>query len=129
MLKEEVGKRLRQIRRHFGYQQDRMAQLIEISKVTYGKNERGLHLPETLTLVSLHKQLGVSVEWLLFNRGSMFWKGEPQEKSSVDFFTQEVEEMIDLMKRIPLLRHSVMMHYQQFKIDHKELLQEAQEKT
>jgi hypothetical protein len=34
--------------------------------------------------------------------------------------------MNDLMKRIPLLRHSILMHYQQFKIDHQELIQETQ---
>jgi hypothetical protein len=59
----------------------------------------------------------------------MFWKGEhqqkPGEEAPKDLFTREVEEMIELMKRIPLLRHSILMHYQQFKIDHQELIREA----
>lgn len=137
MLKEEIGQRLGKLRKHLGYSQDKMAALIGIKKVTYGKNERGLHIPDTFTLIALSNRLGVSVDWLLFNRGSMFWK-DPQEKSaekektkkkvSEDLFTREVEEMIDLMKRVPLLHHSVMMHYQQFKIDHKELIREVLEK-
>ena len=30
--------------------------------------------------------------------------------------------MIDLMQRIPLLRHSILMHYWQFKLNHQELI-------
>jgi hypothetical protein len=32
--------------------------------------------------------------------------------------------MISLMKRIPLLHHSIMMHFQKFKIDNQALIQE-----
>jgi transcriptional regulator with XRE-family HTH domain len=137
MLKQEIGQRFQQLRKHLGYSQDKMAALIGIRKVTYGKNERGLHLPDTFTLIALYNGLGVSVDWLLFNRGSMFCKDQqekPEQKEkakkkvSDDLFTREVEEMVDLMKRVPLLHHSVMMHYQQFKIDHKEFIKEALEK-
>ncbi|UCH98708.1 MAG: helix-turn-helix transcriptional regulator, partial [Candidatus Aminicenantes bacterium] len=54
MSKEAMGKRLREIRRHFGYLQDKMAAVLGIKKVTYGKNERGLHYPDIFTLFALN---------------------------------------------------------------------------
>jgi hypothetical protein len=41
-----------------------------------------------------------------------------------DLFTLEVEEMIDTMKKVPLLRHMVMGYYQKFKIKNKEMIEE-----
>lgn len=162
-IKSNIAKRLIKAREHFGYSQARMASLLGISKATYGKNERGIHLLTTLSLIRLNEQLNVSTDWILFNRGSMTWKEEEeiqklkqdeireikqeeiqaltqemqtltlererveQEKAirrSTDVFSLEVEEMIEIMKQVPLLRHSVMGYYQRFKMKYKDLIEE-----
>lgn len=124
---ESISSRLRQIRHHLNYGQNKMSQMIGIGQMTYGKNERGLHLPNTTTLISLHQRLGISIEWLLFGHGPMYWQ-EIREKNKdsqeLESSNQELNEMISLMKRISLLYHSIMMHYQKFKIDNKALIRE-----
>lgn len=123
--KGQLGSRLLQVREHFGYSHAKMARMLGIMKVTYGKNERGLHLPTTPTVLALHRQLGISAEWFLFGHGPMFWKDVQMEKKPAnDLFSGELQEMISLMEHIPLLRHSIMMHYQKFKLDHREVIQE-----
>jgi transcriptional regulator with XRE-family HTH domain len=112
-----------------------MSSLIGISESGLKKNEAGKTYPSFYTLFNLSAQFGISMEWFLFGRGPMFWKEigvkkvEANEKQVNDLFAQEVEEMVSLMKQIPLLRHSVMGHYQQFKVDKKDFIREELEKT
>jgi putative transcriptional regulator len=70
LQKMEFGERLRQIRYHFGYSQDRMAASMGLSKLTYARNERGLSLPSLQILFVLNNQFEISVEWFLFNQGA-----------------------------------------------------------
>jgi hypothetical protein len=46
------------------------------------------------------------------------------EKQVSDPFTMELSEMISLMKGIPLIHHGIMLHFQELKLKHKELIQE-----
>ncbi len=139
---QQVGGRLNQLRSHLGIAQDQMADRLGIRLVTYGKNERGEHLPVLRTVLTLRRGLGVSLEWLLFGRGPMFekdWRAEihrearqetreelarevKKEIHSEDVFTREVAEMIELMKAVPLLRHKVMGNYQELKLEHEDLI-------
>ena len=129
-----IGRRLKEVRKYFGYKQGKMAELLGITMDAYGKNERGTHLVQTDSLHAVHEKLGVSMEWLLFNRGSMFWnadimkKGKKGGKREEILFSSEVDEMIDLMKRVPFLRYAVMGYYQKFKIENKHLVTEILEK-
>lgn len=45
-----------------------------------------------------------------------------ETQAGKDVFSQEVAEMIETMKRVPLLRHSVMGYYQKFLLKNKELI-------
>ncbi len=79
--------------------------------------------------MALHSRLGVSLEWFLFERGPMFWK--PEEKSwefGLDNrIPPELNDMVELMNKIPLLNHSIMLRFQELKIQHKDLIREALE--
>jgi len=126
-----IAARLRRIRNHYGYRQDEMAESLGISKGAYGKNERGEHLLDTNSLARVHERLGICVDWLLFDHGPMFWKAEEKKREikrdiqEETEFSSEIEEMIDLMKRFPFLRHAVMGYYQKFKLENKNLLLHA----
>lgn len=125
-----IGSRLKEVRNYFGFNQGKMAGILGITRDTLGKNERGEHSVQVDSLHALHENLGISAEWLLFNRGAMFWdagmtknsdKSGKQEEIS---FSTELDEMIDLMKRAPFLRHAVMGYFQKFKIENDHLIDE-----
>ncbi len=122
---KDIGSRLRQVRDHFGYSQDKMSEIMGIKKVTYSKNERGLHLPTSEGLLDLHRRLGISVEWLLFGCGPMWWEelqDKKKKRDEIDALSPELREMIALMGRVPMMNHSVMLHFQQFKAANQELI-------
>ncbi len=110
-----------------------MAEVLKIQDVTYKKNERGLHLVNMNSLERLHDELGVSAEWLLFENGPIYWKDiqakEDESKQAgllrKDLFMEEVEEMVEMLKQVPMIRHSVMGHYQDCKIRYKDLIAEV----
>ncbi len=130
---KNIGKRLRQVREFFKFTQHRMAEVLKIQDVTYKKNERGLHLVNMNSLERLHDELGVSAEWLLFENGPIYWKDiqakEDESKQAgllrKDLFMEEVEEMVEMLKQVPMIRHSVMGHYQDCKIRYKDLIAEV----
>jgi transcriptional regulator with XRE-family HTH domain len=131
---KNIGQRLRQVREFFKFTQHRMAEVLKIQDVTYKKNERGLHLVNMHSLERLHDELGVSAEWLLFENGPIYWKNirekEDENKQAAllerDLFMEEVEEMVEMLKQVPMIRHSVMGHYQDCKIRYKDLIAEIQ---
>jgi transcriptional regulator with XRE-family HTH domain len=124
---EVYGKKLLQLRKHFDYTQEKMAATMKITLSSYKKNELGQHLMSTPGLMALHHRLGISLEWFLFNRGEMFWKTKETvsvEKQVLDPFTLELNEMISLMKGIPIIHHRVMLYFQELKLEHKDLIRE-----
>ena len=116
-----MSNRLKQIKQYFGYKRDQMSNLLGISPITYTRNEQGNQMLATRSLMALHTQLGVSLEWFLFGRGSMFWK------EVEDMLPPELSEMVTLMNKIPLLHHSIMLHFQELKAQHATLIQKALE--
>ena len=130
-----IGSRLREVRKYFGFSQGKMAGILGITRDTLSKNERGYNSVQVDTLHALHESLGVSVEWLLFNRGAMFWDAGMTKDSNQGgkaegiTFSTELDEMIDLMKRVPFLRHAVMGYFQKFKIENNHLIDSTLEKA
>lgn len=129
---ENIGKRLRQVREFFKFTQRRMAEVLRVQESTYKKNEKGVHRLNLNCLGQLHDELGVSAEWLLFENGPLYWKNirekEDESKQAAplkqDLFKEEVEEMVEMLKQVPMIRHSVMGHYQDCKIRYKDLIAE-----
>jgi transcriptional regulator with XRE-family HTH domain len=130
---QNIGKRLKQVREFFKFTQRRMAEVVRIQESTYKKNEKGLHHLNINSLDQLHDELGVSAEWLLFENGPIYWKdirAKEDENTQAgllkkDIFMEEVEEMIEMLKQAPIIRHSVMGHYQDCKIRYKDLIAEV----
>jgi len=61
----------------------------------------------------------ISMDYLLCNRGTLYYK----EKEGKDIMDEEIKEMLDLMSKVPLVRHSVMSYYQRFKLENPELIE------
>jgi transcriptional regulator with XRE-family HTH domain len=71
------GNKLLQLRKYFAFTQEKMAAIMKITLSSYKKNELGKHLMSTSSLIALHNRLGISLEWLLFDRGLFFACPEP----------------------------------------------------
>ncbi|HLP47144.1 MAG TPA: helix-turn-helix transcriptional regulator, partial [Candidatus Kapabacteria bacterium] len=131
---ENIGKRLRRMREFFKFTQHRMAEVLKIQESTYKKNEKGLHLFNLITLDQLHDELGISTEWLLFGNGPIYWqdiraKADDSKDAGLmkkDLFIEEMEEMVETLKKVPMVRHLVMGRYQDCKIRYKDLIAECQ---
>ncbi len=129
---ENIGKRLKQVREISKFTQRRMAEMLRVQDSTYKKNEKGVHRLNMNCLDQLHDELGVSAEWLLFENRPVHWKNiqakQDESKQAAllerDLFTEEVEEMVEMLKQVPMIRHSVMGHYQDCKIRYKDLIAE-----
>jgi transcriptional regulator with XRE-family HTH domain len=128
MLKVEMGLRLKKVRLALGYRTSRMAVLLGVNKMTYIKNENGTHFPSATTLFNLVTQYNVSSDWILCGKGTMFYGEQEQEtknqqvSKSGDIFTRQIDEMVNLMKNIPLAYHSVMGYFLRFKVDNEAYL-------
>jgi transcriptional regulator with XRE-family HTH domain len=137
-----MGNRLEKIRRHFNYDRAQISKIMGISINTYSRNMMGRQLPILKSIMALHNRLGVSMEWFLFERGPMLWKEveeklqaeekpqvveKPREIKLEDLLSPGLNEMVELMKKIPLLNHSIMLHFQELKIKHKDFIREALE--
>ncbi len=127
-----VSQRLRQLRKHFGYTQTQMADKLGMVKDAYGRNERCITLISTDSLQPIHDVLGVSVEWLLFGRGPMFWKDidKKAENGTRDLrLNPEMGEMVDHMNRFSFLRNMVLGYFQKLKMENRHLLTEDDKKS
>jgi transcriptional regulator with XRE-family HTH domain len=127
----EMGRRLVELRKHYGCSQKEMAEKVELSINTYRKNERGMNYPSVLIIDRLRNRLGVSLEWYLFGRGPVFWADviDAREKiASNDVLGQEIEEMTGMIKKVPIIRHALLLYFQELKVKHKEIIREELQK-
>lgn len=70
-LKQEIGERLRKVREHYTENQKEFAKRLGSTQGLVSKYERGdLSLPDEIKFVLL--QIGVSGDWLITGKGSMF---------------------------------------------------------
>jgi transcriptional regulator with XRE-family HTH domain len=134
-----ISSRLLEIRKHLGIPRKQLAEGMKISIGAYNKHEIGVTLPRFNALYNLSEHYGISMDWLLFNKGEMeFKKTEArlkelektvtllkedaakagEEKTAVMLDKPEVKELLVYMKQEPVLYHEIMLHYQKYKKEH-----------
>jgi len=129
--KHEMGSRLQELRKHYGCKQGEMAKKMELNINTYRTNEAGKCYPSVLILDRLRNRLGISLEWYLFGRGPVSWAdviGAGGKKHPDDLLGRDMEEMTGVMKKVPLVRHALLLYFQELKVKHKEIIREELEK-
>ena len=126
-LKRDIGARLKRSREELGLSQRKMAKALMASRSTYAKNEEGKYFPSVRILHTLGVDRDVSMDWLICQRGGMFDHRSQLSGEVMDFLSGngQVEELLFLMKRVPLLNHRIMEEYHQFKKDNPQLVAEA----
>jgi transcriptional regulator with XRE-family HTH domain len=127
----EIGRRLVELRKHYGCSQKEMAEKVGLSINTYRKSETGINYPSVLIIDRLRNRLGVSLEWYLFGRGPVFWADviDPKDKIAPnDVLGREIEEMTGMIKKVPIIRHALLLYFEELKVKHKEIIREELEK-
>jgi transcriptional regulator with XRE-family HTH domain len=136
---KDIGSRLIKLREQLDYSREEMAAHCEVSESAYAKNERGDHLPKLDSLENLVNKFDASMDWLLFDRGPLFFKEKPgqeqqkspEEKSLVEqtpvqkpwaeefpgleSIMPDVREFLDYMAKDPLFKYKVLAFFFKYK--------------
>lgn len=116
LLLENIGRRLRRVRKQLNYSLGEMAGNLKVSKSGYYKNEKGITFPGVLTLDHLQWAYDISMDWLIFNKGPVFYKEKLPEHSPEPLeVSPDVREMLEHMSRDRLLEHEVLAFYYRYK--------------
>ena len=93
---KEVAAKLKKIREQMGCDQKQMAARLGVTLSAYYKNEYGQYLPSLSSLSRLVEDYKISVDWLFFNKGSMYYeekgKKERELEETVKKLTSELEQ-------------------------------------
>jgi transcriptional regulator with XRE-family HTH domain len=134
----EVGKRLKKLRLELKYSKKQMAQRLGINLNSYYKNENGTSFPWIYSLFRLHKDFGVSMDWLIFDYGPIYLKEKEPEKPSQEELAIKMEEakkaeqekvkkpwweesmpdageLLEYMAHDPLFRYKVFLYFYEYK--------------
>lgn len=137
---QEIGSRLQNLRELLNFSREEMAAQCGVTMSGYGKNERGDTFPGIETLRRLSNNLDISMDWLIFNKGPMYYKKkhqemekpldvekEPEEKkqpekktTGLDEVMTDVRELLEYMAQDPLLRYEVLVYFYKYKKENKE---------
>ena len=114
---QNLGRRLRTIRRQLNYNQQQMASALGLKRSGYFKNEEGDTFPGVSTLFRLQKDHDISMDWLIFNKGPMVFKMKQQEGKPLAFEERsaEVKELLDAMEQDPQLKHEILAYFYKYK--------------
>ncbi len=114
-----IGSRLREVRLRLGLSQEKMGRLLNLKKSSFGKIERGECRPTARILRNLTDKYDVSMDYVFSGRGAIFFEDGNREPGE---FASDEEEMLYLMKKVPLVRYSMLNHFQRFKIDNQDII-------
>lgn len=117
------GRRLRELRKHLHMTQKEFGALFGLTRSGLGKHEREDSFLTLKMLQILADKYNVSMDYLLCNRGTLFYEKGAFENGKGKFTDDEVKELLSLMARVPLVRHSVMGYFQRFKIENREIIE------
>ncbi len=124
-----VGQRLRTLRKQLNFSVREMAGRLGILSTSYYKNESGETVPSMLSLYRLHKDIGISMDWLLFNSGPMYYKTKETEQQKLEekkapgleeLVPAEEKELLEHMGEDPVFRHRVLLYFYKYKKVNKE---------
>ncbi|MCP5051013.1 MAG: helix-turn-helix transcriptional regulator [bacterium] len=125
------GDGIKKVRKSLGYSGTGMASTLDMPRSSYYRLENGSTTPDLITQAKLAHTMGVSLDWLVLNRGEMFYK-KPVSKGKdsttaglVEALGREVTEMLEHMKKIPLLHHELLVVYHKFKVERPTLVEKS----
>jgi transcriptional regulator with XRE-family HTH domain len=126
-LKQEIGHRMRKIRKTLGYTQEKMVSYFEIGRANYSRIEKGEVWPGTKIFHTMRTKFNISLDWLILNSGKMFNRDrEKGEFEKIDFseYTEEIKELLYYMKKVPMVKHSILSYFLEYKVKNEEIIKQ-----
>ncbi len=140
-LLKDFSTKIFKYRESFGYSRKKMAAFFGTAPVNYKRYEDAIIFPNFWALFCFAIETGISLDWLVCNRGSMYYKEkmEKEEKEETppkkvkeakpepgrEIMDEEIKDLVEHMERIPLLRHEILVSFYTFKEKHKKMVEEA----
>jgi len=150
-ISREIGLKLKTLREQQKLSQTEMAARLGVTVSGYSKNEKGENKPGIVMLHRLWERFDLSMDWLFFDEGPRTRKEKKkreaeleqeleelkrglaaqretdeqgwQERAAALELKPEVKELLEQMVRIPMLYYQIMLSYQKFKVENKELVE------
>lgn len=125
--KKEIGGRLRKLRKHLKLNQGELAVHIEIGRADLSSTERGRIYPTVYVLYLLKKKFNVSLNWILFNEGEMFYTPpvKRRKNSGLNPLNEELHDLFYHIETIPMVRHAVLSFFFEFKVKNQDLIDDS----
>jgi transcriptional regulator with XRE-family HTH domain len=125
-LLKEIGYKLKKLREQLRYRSSEMADGLGAERTGYSKYEQGKTPPKLIVLYRLAEKFDVSLDWLIRGKGPMYYKQkETKEPDARPAHTDEINELLDHMEKIPLLHHEVLAFFLKFKEKNKDMVAKA----
>jgi len=127
-LLSNIRQKLRMIREPLRYSQREMADRLGIYCASYSRHESGETMPMVTTLYKLGNIFNISLDWLVQNKGPMYYKEKEETGSNGEIskeLRKDVSELLEHMEQILLLRYEILASFHKFKEEHKEMVMEA----
>ena len=124
-LRKAVGIRLKKVRKSLSLTQEQIVSSFDTGRATFSRNEKGETFPNYIALYNLAMSYDVSLDWLICEKGPMFFEKKVSLTARRD---EEEQELLYCMDRIPLLRHEVMAFFLRFKMENDTLVESVLKK-
>jgi transcriptional regulator with XRE-family HTH domain len=132
---QDSGNKLKKLRKLLNLSRKEMAARLGLTRSGYTRNENGDTFPGKSTLRRLSKDFDISMDWLFFDRGPMYFQEKlPEEKEPpvkeqeeppreeeekrtprIEEVMPDVRELLDHMEQDPLLRYEMLLTFYKYK--------------
>jgi transcriptional regulator with XRE-family HTH domain len=128
LLKQEIGGRMRKVRKALGFTQLKMVSYFDIGRANYSRIEKGEIFPRPEILNTLRSRFNVSLDWLVTETGDMFVSdtgddsGDQKDTVSLGDYPGEMKDLLLHMSRVPMVKHAVLGFFIEYKVRNKKFI-------
>lgn len=130
-LAQNIAAKLKKIRQDKHLSISDMALKINVNRNSCARNENSRNIPNINTLLNLGHRLNISLDWLLLDKGSMYFTEKTEAIESINDageplsppLPDDINELLLYMEKIPLLRHEILAQFYRFKETNQDLMQ------
>lgn len=124
-LKQEIGSRMQQIRKDFGWTQEKMAAHFKVGRANFSRIEKGDIFPNPTIMHILKSDFNISLDWLVCGDGEMLISNRPEKIEGLpdfDVHAKEIHDLLFYMKRVPMVLHQVLGFFLNYKAKNREVI-------
>jgi transcriptional regulator with XRE-family HTH domain len=125
---KQIGEKIHVIRITTKLTQEQMAGKLNISRVQYSRIEKGTAVPNANTLYQISEQFGISLDWLVMDKGTMDLQPPDRKWVSMDFGEDKeaMDIMLEKMYKAPVLRYAVLNFFIKYYREHQDMLDKTE---